>query len=203
MFCFNTKAVAFVVTGAFALGVISCSSNEKKDANGQNVTTNGSEAGGAAEQTYIESATVSAIDAASRRITLQTADGQEASFVAGPEVRNFDQIHVGDHVTAKVTEKLTVFVRGSDGQPPSVTHAQQLATAPKGAKPGLMASESYEVVAMVTSIDSLTRNATLQFSDGSTRSIRVRDDVDLSRYKVGDSVVIRITDSVSVAVEKP
>jgi Cu/Ag efflux protein CusF len=196
-------AVMLGVAAATALAAVSCSSNDKKDANGQNVTTNGSEAGGTAEQTYTESATVTAIDPATRRITLHTADGQDASFTAGPEVRNFDQIHVGDRVTAKVTEKLTVFVRGSNGQPPSVTHAAELATAPKGAKPGLMTSQSYEVVAIVTAIDSVTRMATLQFSDASTRGIRVRDDVDLSRYKVGDSVVIRIADSVSVVVETP
>ena len=38
------------------------------------------------------SATVSAIDEASRTITLKDAAGKEFPLVAGPEVRNFDQI---------------------------------------------------------------------------------------------------------------
>jgi len=56
-----------------------------------------------------------------------------------------------------------------------------------------MVADMYEIVASVKSIDSANRTAILQFSDGQTRTVHVRPDVDLSRYKVGDSVVIRVT----------
>ncbi len=91
----------------------------------------------------------------------------------------------------------------SGSEEPSVTHAAALATAPKGAKPGAMVAEMYEIVASVKSIDSANRTAILQFSDGQTRTVHVRPDVDLSRYKVGDSVVIRVTSALSVLVENP
>jgi hypothetical protein len=54
-----------------------------------------------------------------------------------------------------------------------------------------MVGESYEIGAKVKAIDAAKRMATLQFADGQTRNVRVRDDVDLSRYTVGDNVVIR------------
>jgi len=66
-----------------------------------------------------------------------------------------------------------------------------------------MVADMYEIVASVKSIDSANRTAILQFSDGQTRTVHVRPDVDLSRYKVGDSVVIRVTSALSVLVENP
>ena len=39
---------------------------------------------------------------------------------------------------------------------------------------------------------------TLKFADGRTHTVPVRFDVDLSRYKVGDSVIIRVTSTLSV-----
>jgi hypothetical protein len=61
----------------------------------------------------------------------------------------------------------------------------------------------YEVIASVKAIDTVKRTATLGFSDGSIRVITVRSDVDLTRYKVGDSVVIRVTTALSVIVRTP
>ena len=44
------------------------------------------------------SATVEAIDQATRLLTVKGDDGSTASFVVGPEVKNFPQIRVGDKV---------------------------------------------------------------------------------------------------------
>lgn len=163
------------------------------------------EAGGVLEDTFTASAKVSAIDPATRKVTLAADDGSSATFTAGPEIRNFDRLHVGDTVTATVNERLVVFVRSSSGggDPPSVSHAAALARAPKGAKPGALIGESFEIVATIAAIDPDQRTATLKFFNGETRTVPVRADVDLSRYKVGDSVVIRITEALSVLVQKP
>jgi hypothetical protein len=45
--------------------------------------------------------------------------------------------------------------------------------------------------------------ATLQFEDGSTKTVAVRPDVDLNKRKVGDKVVIRITEALAIRVVKP
>ena len=45
--------------------------------------------------------------------------------------------------------------------------------------------------------------ATLQFEDGSTRTVAVRPDVDLGKRKVGDTVVLRLTEALAMRVEKP
>jgi hypothetical protein len=164
------------------------------------VTYTPGEAGLTAEGTVTGLATVKAIDPATRKVTLATEDGAQAPFTVPPEVRNFDQIHVGDRVNATVHEKLVVFVDRS-GREPSVAHVAGLARAPEGAKPGAIVAEAFEVVATVTSIDTANRRATLRFADGQTKTIPVREDVDLTRYKVGDSVVMRISQHLALLVE--
>jgi len=201
------SAAAFLFAGSLLLA--SCNSEKKAEpdsaSSGQGTRTVGfvaGEAGGMVEDTFTAKATVSDIDKTNRKITLKASDGSKGTFTAGPEIRNFDQLREGDKVNATVTERMQVFVR-STGEDPSITHAAALATAPKGAKPGAMVAEMYEIVATVKSIDSINRKASLQFADGQTRIVNVRPDVDLSRYKVGDSVVIRVSTALTVLAQAP
>jgi hypothetical protein len=163
------------------------------------ITYTPGEAGLTAEGTVTGLATVRAIDAATRKVTLSTEAGTQAPFTVPPEVRNFDQLRVGDRVNATVHERLVIFVDRAEREP-SVAHAAGLARAPEGAKPGAIVAEAFEVVAKVTSIDTANRRATLRFADGQSKTIPVREDVDLSRYKVGNSVVIQISQHIALLV---
>lgn len=205
----NHKLALLILASAGILVLASCKTEtaepEKSagsSAGGRAVTVTPGVAGGSIEDSYIATATVSAVDAPTRQITLTGESGNKVTFKAGPEIRNFDQIHLGDKVKATLNERIDVFVR-TDSVEPSVSHAGAVARAPVGAKPGVMAAEMYEVIASVKAIDTVKRTATLGFSDGSIRVITVRSDVDLTRYKVGDSVVIRVTTALSVIVRTP
>jgi hypothetical protein len=197
---------AFLALAPCAPGALAQPAPTTRDSSGADgggtVTIEPGEAGGVVEDTFSVTVTVTAIDPSTRSVTLAGEDGSKATFTAPPEIRNFDQIHVGDKVNATIAERLVVFVRSGTTQP-SVSHAAALARAPKGAKPGALIAETFEIVATVKSIDTEKRTATLQFADGQTKTVPVRRDVDLSRYKVGDSVVIRITKALSVLVAKP
>src|SRR5688572_26076908 len=63
------------------------------------VTYQTGEAGGSMENTFSTVVTVSAIDHATREITLATPEGKKVSFHVAPEVRNLGQIKVGDKVS--------------------------------------------------------------------------------------------------------
>jgi len=159
------------------------------------------EAGGVAERVVHATATVSAVDVASRKITLTTPDGEQGTYIASPEIRNLDQLRVGDKVNATLKEQLTVLV--GPKRELSASHAAVVARAPKGAKPGAMVAEVFEVVGEVAAIDKATRTATLRFKDGQTAPVAIRPDVDLSKYKVGDSVTIRVTQQLSLLAANP
>jgi hypothetical protein len=158
--------------------------------------------GGVFVETYKNTATVTAVDAATRHVTLVTPDGRKETFKAGPEVINFDQIHVGDQVKATLTEQVAVYM-AKDNPPASDGQATLVALAPKGAKPGGLVADTVQVTAKVTAIDLKHHKATLEFPDGTKHTVAVRQDVDLTKRQVGEEVVIRCTEAVAISVEKP
>jgi hypothetical protein len=161
-------------------------------------------AGGVIEETSTVTVTVVDVDRATRKVTLADGAGKRASFTAGSEIRNLDQLNAGDKVTATMKDRLTIYVRPAGaGDTAGATYAAGVAAAPKGDKPGAVLAESYEVVAAVSDIDPARRIATLKFSDGTTRPVEVRPDVDLARYKVGDNVIIRVTSALAVLAAQP
>jgi len=163
------------------------------------VTYNPGEAGGVVEDTFTAYATVRAIDSKTRQVTLENGQGTKAVFTAPAEVRNFDQLKVGDRVKATLIQRLVVFV--DKDAPNGAAHATMIASAPKGAKPGAMVAEAYEIVATVDSIDTANRNATLRFSDGQQVKVLIRPGVDLTQYSAGDKVVIRVTAQLSLIAQ--
>jgi hypothetical protein len=158
--------------------------------------------GGTIVQTYKITATVTAVDAASRKVTLALPDGTKNTFKAGPDVVNFDQIQVGDQVKATVAQQLVVFARKA-GEPAVDGEAAAVALAPVGAKPGVVMANTVEITAKVQAIDLEHRKATLVFPDGSTKTFTVRKDVDLTKATIGEEVVFRTTEALAITVEKP
>lgn len=195
-----------LVCGVFAgaLGCVGCNSN-KDDGAGtlnaggvQTISVEPGVAGGTIEETLTASAVVTSIDAPRRRVQLRGPNGEMAMFTAGPEIRNFDQVREGDTVTATLVQRLVVYVDMESGEKPSSAYAAALARAPKGSKPGAFAAETYEIVATVKAIDAAARTATLLFVDGKTEMFPVRPDVDLARYHVGNTVIIRATSALKL-----
>src|ERR1035441_9057328 len=162
------KFATIAIMPAAMLALTSCSSTPQGEGSTMVAAQKGVP-GGTIVETYKVTATVTAVDAASRKVTLTMADGAKTTFKAGPEVVNFDQIQVGDLVKATVAEQLVVFVR-KNGEPASDGEAAAVALAPVGAKPGVVMANTVEVTAKVEAIDLGRRKATLRFPDGTSRS---------------------------------
>ena len=142
------------------------------------------------------------IDAAKRKVTLVTPKGEKFKVAASPDVDNFDQVSVGDQLKVTYTEELIVRM-AKPGEKTQDTGEAGFDIAPRNAKPAYKTSETYQVTATVAAIDLKKRQATLSFADGSTRKIKVRADVDLTKHKVGEKVVIRTTETFAIKMEKP
>ncbi len=148
-------------------------------------------------------ATVDAIDAANRTVTLKGPEGQTRTLKAGPEVRNFDQIKVGDLVKATFLEELAVFVKKSDA-PPSADETTTVTLAPKGAKPGVVVTDTKVVTAKIESVNQKKRTVTLKGPDGKKKTLKVGKNVaNFHEVKKGDEVYIRFTEALAILVEKP
>ncbi len=195
----NKIQFAAALVGALALA--SCSTKPMGESANM-VAIQPGVAGGVMVDIYQETATVTGIDKAARKVTLVTRDGTKSTVKAGPEVANFEQIKVGDQVKATVTEQLVILVRKA-GEPAGDGAAGMVALAPIGDKPGVVMAGTEEVTAKIQAIDVKHRKARLLFPDGTTKTVKVRPDVDMSKYNVGDEVVIRTTETVAITVEKP
>lgn len=190
---------------AASLVALTACASDKKDSNvltGEHTSTltvQPGEAGGVMVDTFTATASVTAIDKPTRKVTLTGDDGSSTTFIASPEVRNFDQLKVGDRVTASIMQEIVVFARRGDSAPSSDA-AVVAARAAQGAKPGVMAAGTVEIVGRIWAIDTADRKVDVVFADGQHKIVTPRADVDLSRYRVGDSLVVQMTQTLTVLV---
>jgi hypothetical protein len=159
-------------------------------------------AGVVAEQ-RTATATVEAINKDTREVTLKQAAGGKLTFKAGPEVRNFAQVKVGDKVTATTYEELAIFV-APPGEKPSSYESEEMSRAALGKKPKGSYTRTIDISAKVEAVDLKNRNVTLRGPKGNTVTLKVGDQVKrLDKVKVGDTVVAQYTEVVEITVSKP
>ena len=195
------QGLAVAVLAATPIVFGSCSSEPKVEKT-STVAYREGVPGGTLVERYQITATVSAIDAGSRKVTLTAPDESRNTFTAAPTDRTFDQLRVGDPVRATVTRQLVIFLR-RDGAPLSNGPAIAADLAPDAANSDVLKSDTVQRTATVAAVDPKRRRATLRFADGTSRSFPVRKDVELQGVKLGEEVVIRTTSAVVLTVEKP
>jgi hypothetical protein len=152
-------------------------------------------------QTIKVTATVTAIDQVKRKATLKGPDGKQFTVQVGRQAVNFDQVRVGDQVTATVTQKMAVTLEdkaASSGE----GAAAVVVRAPEGGQPGGLGAETIQTTARITAIDVQHRKVTLQFEDGDTQTFSARPDTDLSQLRLGQRENIRVTEMIAIWVEK-
>jgi hypothetical protein len=99
----------------------------------------------------VETGTVEAIEASTRSITLKKADGTFVTTVAGPDIKRFGEIKVGDKVTARFYENLIVRLK-RPGE--SEGYSSTKATTPsEQAMPGGTRAKQVSITATITAID--------------------------------------------------
>jgi hypothetical protein len=146
--------------------------------------------------------TMQSIDAAARTLVLKRADGLTATFKAGPEIRRFNQLKVGDQIMSTVTDNSTIFVL-KEKLTPSAAASQAVVRTPEGASVGGIIVNAINIDAKVLDVDLDHRTVLLQYGPTQTRSVSVRPTVDLSQVAVNDTVLVRGTQTISIRVENP
>jgi hypothetical protein len=146
-------------------------------------------------------ATVVGIDAATRTVTLKGPKGKVVDVAAGPDVKNFDQIKVGDLVVAEYAQALTLELRkGGDGiREKSVKDGA--AVAPAGARPAGIVGRQVTVLADVIAVDRVNSVVTLRGPKGNSVDLAVADPGQLALVKKGDQVEATYTEAVALSVE--
>lgn len=197
-----------VLVTAVPLLMTSCSSTSSSSTASTTMSSDTSASGpaivrgGVVVDAVTETATVQSIDKDTRTVVLLHTDGTTSSYECGPDVRNFDQIKVGDQVTATVGESVAMaLIKG--GVPPAAGTATAVVRSPLGDKPGGKIVDTVGFTAKIVSIDPATRMVTLQTPDGKEQTLKVGPDIDLSGVNPGDDVGVKVTRAFAVAVTSP
>jgi len=151
----------------------------------------------------VVTATVEAVNYEKRTVALKGPEGKIKTVKIDKDVKNFDQIKVGDKVTATFYESTAVYVRKSDA-PPGEGEVASVRVAPKGKKPGVVAVDTIQITAKIEAIDYKKRSLTLKGPEGNAMTFKVDKGVkNFDQVKKGDEVVIRNTEALAIKVEKP
>ena len=151
--------------------------------------------------TFTTNLTVVSIDAAQRKLVLQHPDGKLFTCTVGPAVTRFNQIKVGDLIKATVVKQSSVSLDKA-GTLQSASESASAVAVP-GADPGVKTVDTLTYTAKVLAIDLVGHQATLQMADGQTKTIKVREAVNLADFNPGDTVSVRISETTTVLVENP
>ncbi len=199
-------------TLALSAGVLllltACSSTPLPPTSQWKVETYREEAGGAGYggqvmlDTTTTNATVVSVNAADHTLLLKYPNGTLSTYNAGPEVPEFDKIKAGDQVKATLVDEFALsLTKTSPITDINVTNTT--VAVPNGNRPGLKTVRIRSFVAKVLAIDPVGRRVTLQLADGRTKTVRVREAVNLADFSPGDTVSVRLTETTTVLVEPP
>lgn len=152
-------------------------------------------------------ATIQAIDTTTRTLTIRDETGVEDSYVAGPEVKRFDELKVGDKVKMTYMESVVLQLRkappaGTTGAKPADPSLDAAITRGKGALPGVTAAVQEKMTVTVKSIDASVPSITVTTPDGRTITRKVEEKKHLEGVAAGDSIEITYTRALLTSIER-
>jgi ribosomal 50S subunit-recycling heat shock protein len=180
-------------TAAVALATLGAAPISAQDKPAATVTTS-----------VTHTATVTKIDAKDRWVTMKMEDGGMLDVEAGPEVKNFAQIKVGDHVSFTQADTVAIEVVPAGQAAPNVSGGSAVVSAPQGAKPMGIKVDTVQVSGAVTAIDYGKRHVTVKGPAGNLRTFEVgKAAKNFKNVKVGDVVVVTLTTATTIEVTAP
>ena len=151
-------------------------------------------------ESQVVTATVEAIEAATRKVTLKEPDGTYTVVTAPPEMKRFSELKVGDKITARYYE--TVVVRLKEPGEKDIDSSTDAGTRGTGARPGVTVAEQRAITATITQLDPKVPSITFTGPNGWSYSSRIEDKKVLPKIKVGDKVDITWTMAALVSVDE-
>jgi hypothetical protein len=161
-----------------------------------------SEPGKAAIVSTVESsAEVVGIEKATRTVTLKGPKGNVVDVVASDEVKNFDQIRIGDFVVVRYVEAVTLELRKTGAGSGRMSTREEVATAKPGERPAVVGSRQTSAFAEVTAVDPQASTITLKGPRGNELTLAVQNPAQFDVVRVGDHVEVTYTEALALSVE--
>lgn len=149
-------------------------------------------------------ASVEAINQTNREVTLKGALGNSVTFTVDDRVKRLNEVKVGDLVRAEYYISIAADLRKPTPEEEKVPF-MMLDTAgksPAGSTPTAGGLRRFKVVTTVEGLDRPTSTVTVKGPRGNYLTARVADPVNLTRMKIGDTIVVTYTEARAIALEK-
>ena len=145
---------------------------------------------------------ITAIDQQTRYVTIKGHGGDEVTLVAGPEVKKFAQLKVGDIVTFKYLRSLALELKKGGTAPRERVEGSDSVRSEAGEAPAGGEAKTVRVTADVTAVNKKTGVVTLR-GPQRTVDLKVEDKAMLKDIAVGDQVEATFVEAVAVSVSTP
>jgi len=146
------------------------------------------------------SVVVTAIDKATRTLTLKDSSGKSFDLAAGDEVKNFAQIKVGDEVVVEYVRALSLELK-KGGKVRERRDSADAVRAKPGEKPAGAVGRRLTGVADVIDVDQKNSTITLKGAKGNVVELHVKNPDHFKVVKKGDQVEFDYIEAVAVAVQ--
>ncbi len=148
-------------------------------------------------------ALVKLVDLEERQVLLEDRNGRLVTIIAGPEVRNLDQVEPGDTVEVAYVRSIAVHMV----QPGEATADVQAVVAdvrsPEGERPATIKGESVTMLVQIVSYDPDSKVVVFTAPDGFTHSVVVQRP-EMQEFALGlspgDEVEVTFTEALAAAV---
>lgn len=149
-------------------------------------------------------ATVEKVDREARKVTLKNKQGETKTITVKDDSIRLDAVDVGDLLTIKYIEAVTIQVLGTVEDQSGVYGEAVIAKTVPGEKPAALAATEVSIVVTIDAIDLKNEMVTLKREDGKLETVVARNPENLKKVKVGDQVKITYTEAFGFSVtEKP
>jgi hypothetical protein len=199
----KSQRLALALVASFALSSVACAGDAEPADDGSTLEMKPAGRPGEVTGSRVETltATVRAIDHATRDVSLEGPSGNLESFKVGDEVRNLDQIQVGDKIVIEFLRGLMMQIQ-APGEAPVTPSAEVAAgRAAVGATPGAAVGASIQATVTLTAIDMENRTVVFRGPGGDLYQVRAAPEVKLENAKVGQQFVATYTEAVVIQVE--
>lgn len=146
-------------------------------------------------------ATIEAIDKATRVITLKGPKGESVDVTASEQVQGFDRLKVGDQVSATYYEAVAINLRKPGEPAPSTKPSTTVMR--KDRTPGSETRREQTFTVTVQSIDPSAPSLTVKGPRGRVVTLRVADPGTIQGLKAGDTVDVTYFASLLIKAERP
>ncbi|MCK2085566.1 hypothetical protein HB860_16695 [Aeromonas sp. 3925] len=144
-------------------------------------------------------ATVTALDLATRKISLKNAEGETFDLVAGEEVTNLQNLKVGDVVALRYLQLLDLeLLKGTAGVRKRVVEVEG-SKAAAGQQPGAGAGMQVTIYADVIDVDKAQQTIRVKGVDN-TLTLKVRDPAQFALIAKGDQIKAVQTTAIAIGI---